>query len=285
MTRGSSASHSATVSLPEFARRRRNAPGIARRRDRPRSRNPRSRRAGNRAADGRNRSRRNSCVWASKSTTTSRPEGASARAASCKRPGRVVEEVQHLMDDDQVVAVALDRRGIDVALAELHVAQARLIDAAARQGQHRRALVDADGADRARGEKLQHASGAGAEIEQAAERLFADQSQKRRLDPLLGGVQGANAVPIGRLLGEIGRRLASPRLAGDLEPGAGRPPAPGRRDRDGGRDRGRIRRPNRRGGRTPRRPRAAARRGPPRSGVSGGATRAAATGRGWRRAR
>ena len=137
-----------------------------------------------------------------------------------QRPGRVVEEMQDLMNDDEVVAVALDRRRVDVALPELHVAKARLVDAAARQRQHRRALIDADGADRARSEQFQHAPGAGAQIEQAAERLFADERQKRRLDPFLGRVQGADAVPVGRLLGEIGRGLLAPRLARDFEPGA-----------------------------------------------------------------
>ena len=87
------------------------------------------------------------------------------------------------MDDDEVVGVALDRRGVDVALAQLHVAQAALLDARARERQHRRALVDADGAVGARREQFEHAAGAGAEIEQAADRLVADHRQDRRLDP------------------------------------------------------------------------------------------------------
>ena len=35
-----------------------------------------------------------------------------------QRARRIVEEVQHLMDDDEIVGVALDRRGVDVALAQ-----------------------------------------------------------------------------------------------------------------------------------------------------------------------
>ena len=124
------------------------------------------------------------------------------------------------MDDDEIVAVALDRRRVDVALAELNVLEARLIDAGAGERQHRGALVDADRADRARSEELQHPPRPGSEIEQIAERRFPEHVDQRRLDPILGGVQGADAVPVGGLLGEIGGGLPTARLAGDLEPGA-----------------------------------------------------------------
>ena len=70
-----------------------------------------------------------------------------------------------------------------------------------------------------RGE-LQHAAGAGAKIEQGADRLVADHRHDRRLDPLLRGVQGADIVPVRRALGEIGGGLAAPRLARHVEPRA-----------------------------------------------------------------
>ena len=60
-------------------------------------------------------------------------------------------------------------------------------------------------------------AGAGAEVEQIAERLFADHGDERRLDPLLRRVQRADLVPIGGARGEIGRRLLAPRLARDVE--------------------------------------------------------------------
>ena len=41
-----------------------------------------------------------------------------------ERAAGVVEEVQHLVDDDEIVGAALDRRRVDVALAQLDVAQA-----------------------------------------------------------------------------------------------------------------------------------------------------------------
>ena len=135
-----------------------------------------------------------------------------------QRAGRIVEEMQHLMDDDEIVAVALDRGRVDVALAQMHVAQSALIDAAPGQRQHRRALVDADSARGVGRQQFEHPSRSRAEIEQAAIRLRADHRHERRLDPLLRRVQGANPVPVRRLLGEIGRRLPAPGLARDLEP-------------------------------------------------------------------
>ena len=50
--------------------------------------------------------------------------------------------------------------------------------------------------------------------------LRADHGDERRLHPLLRRVKGADLVPIGSALGEIGRRLPAPGLARDFEPGA-----------------------------------------------------------------
>ena len=81
-------------------------------------------------------------------------------------------------------------------------------------------MIDADGAVGARREQFEHAAGAGAEIEQAADRLVADHREDRRLDPALRRVQRADGVPVGGALGEIGRRLLAPRLARRRQPRA-----------------------------------------------------------------
>ena len=94
------------------------------------------------------------------------------------------------------------------------------VDARARDGEHRRALVDADRALGERGEQFEHAAGAGAEVEQRVKRRVADEREDRRLDALLGRMQGADAVPVGGALGEIGGGLLAPRLARDFEPRA-----------------------------------------------------------------
>ena len=136
------------------------------------------------------------------------------------RAGGIVEEMQHLVDDRQVIGVALDRRGVEVALPQLHVVQAALVDARAGQREHRRALVDADRAPGERRRQFEHPPGAGAKIEQGADRPGADHRHHRGLDPLLGGVQRANGVPVGGALREIGGGLAPAGLAGHRQAGA-----------------------------------------------------------------
>ena len=181
-----------------------------------------------------------------------------------KRPRRIVEEVQHLVDDDQIIGVALDRRGVDVALAERDVAQAGLIDAGSRERQHRRALIDAD---RARRRGLRSSSMRPVPVPRSSRLRYgfrADHGEQRRLDALLRRVQSADLIPIDGALGEIGRGLPAPGLAHDLEPGAvGADHRIGRIEtaQPVARQRAAA---IRQGGRTPTRPRAAASRDPPR---------------------
>ena len=82
----------------------------------------------------------------------------------------VVEEVQHLMDDDDVEGVLRQREIVDVALAHAAMAQARAVEPRARQRQHVERQIDAEAALDPRPEQFEHAPGAGAEIEQRAER-------------------------------------------------------------------------------------------------------------------
>ncbi len=124
--------------------------------------------------------------------------------------------------------------------------------------EHRRALVDADRAIGERGEQFQHAAGAGAEVEQRADALPSRHREDRRLDPLLRRMQRANAIPVGGAFGEIGGGLLAPRFARRVRAARDRIAASDRRAICGRRDRARARRPDRRGGKTPRRPRAGA---------------------------
>ena len=54
-----------------------------------------------------------------------------------QRAGRVVEEVQHLVDDDEVERVAVERRAVHVALAEVGVADLGALEVGAGDGEHR----------------------------------------------------------------------------------------------------------------------------------------------------
>ncbi len=110
-------------------------------------------------------------------------------------PGRVVEVVQHLMDHDEIEAGRVERRAVHVALAELPVGDTGAFEVGAGNRQHRVAGVESDGAVGAIGEQLQHAAGAGADVEHPTERLVADGGEDRCFDGVGGGVQRALLVP------------------------------------------------------------------------------------------
>ena len=86
------------------------------------------------------------------------------------RARAVVEEVQHLMDDDDVERVARQREVVDVALAHAAMLEPGAVEPRARQRQHVERQIDAEAALDIGPEQFEHAPGAGAEIEQRAER-------------------------------------------------------------------------------------------------------------------
>ena len=133
------------------------------------------------------------------------------------RQRRIVEIVQHLVDGDEVEAVALDRRRVDVALAHLRMGDAGLVEIGARHRQHLARHVDADAAPVERREEFQQPAGAGAEVEHRLERPLADELQQRRLDRPVGHMQRADLVPARRIGAEI--VLGRPRLPAALDRG------------------------------------------------------------------
>ena len=134
------------------------------------------------------------------------------------RARAVVEEVQHLMDDHDVEGIARQRQVVDVALAHAAMLQARAVEPGARERQHVEREVDAEPALELRAEQLEHAAGAGAEIEQRAERPVGERGADRRLHRLVGDVQRADAVPLGGMRLEIGLRGGGARGAHLGEP-------------------------------------------------------------------
>ena len=99
------------------------------------------------------------------------------------RAAAVVEEVQHLMDDDDVERARRHREIVDVALPHAAMAQARALDAGAGEQQHVERQVDAEPALEVGAEHFQDAAGAGAEIEQRAERLVGERIADRAAPP------------------------------------------------------------------------------------------------------
>ena len=112
------------------------------------------------------------------------------------------------------------REIVDVALPHAAMAQARALEPRAREQQHVERQVDAEPALEIGPEHFQDAAGAGAEIEQRAERPLGERLADRALDRLVGDMQLADAVPFRGVRAEIVLRRGGAR--GRAPPRAGR---------------------------------------------------------------
>ena len=144
----------------------------------------------------------------------------------------VVEEVQHLMHDDDVEGIvgrAADRRCRPAARcncfrpARSSRARASSSMSSDRSRPRPRSICGA--------EQFEHAAGAGAEIEQRAERPVGERGADRGLDRVVGDVQLADAVPLGGVLAEIGLRGGGARLRAPRRAARGRARRSDRPDR------------------------------------------------------
>jgi len=108
------------------------------------------------------------------------------RFADCT--GAVIKEVQNLMKDDDVEGIIRQRQIVNVALPYAAIPQARAFKPIARQQQHIKREVETEPALDVRSEHLEHASGAGAEIEQRAKRFVSERGADRTLHRFVGDV-------------------------------------------------------------------------------------------------
>ena len=145
--------------------------------------------------------------------------GAQHARGLADRARAIVEEVQHLMDDDDVEGVApapRDRRCRPAARCN-GASPARSSRARASSSMSSDRSMPSPRSMRG-AEQFQHAAGAGAEIEQRAERPVGERLADRALDRLVGDVQLADAVPFRGMRAEIvlrgcGARARAPRRA------------------------------------------------------------------------
>ena len=98
------------------------------------------------------------------------------------------------------------------------MAQPRPIEPRPRQRQHVERQIEAEAALEIGAEQFEHAAGAGAEIEQRAERPVGERRADRLLDRLVGDVKLADAVPLGGVAREIVLRSRGPRGADGGQP-------------------------------------------------------------------
>ena len=85
----------------------------------------------------------------------------------------------------------------------LQFLQAGAVEPGARQRQHVERQIEAEAALDVGREQFEHAAGAGAEIEQRAERLVGQRRADRVFDRGVGDMQLADAVPLGGVAAEI----------------------------------------------------------------------------------
>ncbi len=121
----------------------------------------------------------------------------------------IVEIMQDLVHDGEIDGARLDRQGVDVALAQLHIAQAGFFDLRPRHAEHGRRQVDANGVVRARRQQFQHPPCPAAYVEQPlpARALFKRRRNNRGLDLGLRRMHPPRLVPERRMVGEIFLRL------------------------------------------------------------------------------
>ena len=120
--------------------------------------------------------------------------------------GRLVGEVKHLMDGDGVERGPRPRQLIHVAQTHLAVGQAGGVQVGTGHRQHFAREIDAHRAPDARTEQLEHAAGAGADIEQIPDAVVRKEIDQRPLDLFLVHIERADVIPIGSVCAEIGRR-------------------------------------------------------------------------------
>ena len=150
-----------------------------------------------------NCSRRNSCSCGA-STTSSRPPGRPTRCF-VNRACPVVEEVQHLVQNDDIEASLPSGRSYRSPAARCsssgpRVRAGRAQAAACRATDRSQPTLDL------RTEQFEHSSSTGAEIKQGAKRLVAERCTDRIFYGIIGHVQLADSVPLRSMRTKIGLR-------------------------------------------------------------------------------
>jgi hypothetical protein len=114
------------------------------------------------------------------------PAGRQQAACFAYCAGGVVEEVQHLMDDNQIERVVDERWAVCVTLTQVDAAYLGAFEVGPGNGQHRMAAVEADGMHRLAAEQLEHPARAGTDVEERAIGVVPEHLDDRRFDVFRG---------------------------------------------------------------------------------------------------
>ena len=124
----------------------------------------------------------------------------------------VVEEMQHLVQNDGVERIVGEWQIVDVALPHAAVLETGALKSVARKQQHVEREVEPETALDFRAEQFEHAPRSGPQIEQGAEGLVGERSANSFFDRSVRHVQFSDAVPLGGVCAEIGLRGCGARL-------------------------------------------------------------------------
>ncbi len=119
---------------------------------------------------------------------------------------RVLGIMQHLVQQDRVGRGIGQRQRVKIALDQIDRTALHMLQLGARQTQHFRAAVDGGAVVGGGAEQFDHPPGAGADIEQPAERAVVDHGGQCGLDLGLGHIERADRIPLAGVLREEIRR-------------------------------------------------------------------------------
>ena len=133
---------------------------------------------------------------------------APARTRHARRFGKGsdgrLREMQHLVEQHRVETSGSERQRHEIALHQFDALGRQVLQLGTRDAQHGKALVERDDPLSPFGEEFRHSPGAGADIEQATERLAAERLGEFGFDRIVGRMQASQFVPVMRVVGEIG---------------------------------------------------------------------------------
>ncbi len=127
-------------------------------------------------------------------------------------PRRPIGEVEHLMDDHCIHGRRGKRQVVHVAAPDLTVGEPARLQPRLGGHQHLAAEVKAEAAIDPRGKDLEEAGGAGADVEEIADRPPAKLCKERSLDLRFGDVEGADLIPATGVGAEVFGRRGGARL-------------------------------------------------------------------------
>ncbi len=117
--------------------------------------------------------------------------------------GRVLREMEHLMEQHRVDARRSQRQAGEIPVNHLYPLAAEMLEPRAGDAQHRRAFVERHHSFRAGDEDFRHSTGAGTDVEHMTEGRGAERTNERAFHQVIGAVQAAQFVPSLGVSGEI----------------------------------------------------------------------------------